>query len=63
MEAGRRLLSGIEQDSIGEAGATLIEYLFVVTIIAVGAIGAMQMVGCQLSNTINSIGNAVTNAV
>ncbi len=46
-----------------DAGSTLIEYAIAAAIISIGAIAAMQTLGCQLSAVYNGLGNALTNAL
>ena len=43
-----------------EAGATLIEYALLATLIAVAAIVAMQTLGKDISNQFTAIGGSIT---
>ena len=43
-------------------GATAIEYGLIAALIAVAAIGAMGVVGDQLTNTFNKVGGELQNA-
>ena len=46
-----------------EAGATMIEYALVAAIISLGALGAMQTLGCQISVVYDNIGSSLTSAL
>jgi len=43
-----------------EKGATAIEYTLIASLIAVAAITAMTTVGTKVGNTLNSVGNSLT---
>ena len=42
-----------------ESGATAIEYGLIAALIAVGIIGAARLLGSQISDTFNNVGNAM----
>ena len=42
-----------------ESGATAIEYGLIAALIAVGIIGAAQLLGSKISGTFNNVGNAM----
>lgn len=54
----RRTLSPRE-----ETGASLVEYVLLVTLIAVAAVGALIVLGNTVNNTLNNDINAINNAV
>lgn len=45
-----------------ERGASLVEYALLLALIAVVAIAALIFLGHSVSNTLNTVGNAVNNA-
>lgn len=46
-----------------EAGASLVEYVLLVTLIAVAAVGALVILGNTVNNTLNNDINTIGNAV
>jgi pilus assembly protein Flp/PilA len=44
-----------------EAGASLVEYALLLALVAVVAIAALQFLGHSVSNTLNTVGNAISN--
>ncbi len=45
-----------------EGGASLVEYVLLLALIAVVAIGALVFLGRVTANTLNNVGNAVNNS-
>jgi len=45
--------------SRGESGATLVEYTFLLVLIAIAAFVAMQFVGAATSNSLNNAGSSL----
>lgn len=46
-----------------ESGQDLIEYALVAALVALGSIAAMGSLANSISNTFNSVGNSLSNAV
>jgi pilus assembly protein Flp/PilA len=44
-----------------EIGASLVEYVLLLTLIAVAAIGALTFLGGSVTNTLNHVANQITN--
>lgn len=44
-----------------EIGASLVEYVLLLTLIAVAAIGALTFLGASVTNTLNHVANQITN--
>jgi pilus assembly protein Flp/PilA len=47
--------------SRGDVGASLVEYVLLLTLIAVAAIGALTFLGGSITNTLNHVANQITN--
>lgn len=47
--------------SRAEIGASLVEYVLLLTLIAVAAIGALSFLGGSITNTLNHVSNQITN--
>ena len=44
-----------------DMGASLVEYVLLLTLIAVAAIGALTFLGGSITNTLNHVANQITN--
>lgn len=44
-----------------ETGASLVEYVLLLTLIAVAAIGALTFLGGSITSTLNHVSNQITN--
>ena len=47
--------------SADDTGANIVEYAFLLVLVAVVAIVALQFLGGSVSNTLNTVGNSINN--
>jgi pilus assembly protein Flp/PilA len=55
----RHLMTRIQSFATHDEGATMVEYGLMVALIAIACIGAVALVGTNLKNLFQSVGNSV----
>ena len=51
-----------KKNSKNERGATLVEYALLVALVAIAAVGALQVLGTNISTSFSNLGSQVTSA-